>query len=64
VVAPIDVTALRAERERRRGHDTRAHFRAEIHDYARHGWLAPAGDTDITVESLNRRIAAAKNRLP
>ena len=28
VVAPIDIAALRAERERRQGHDMLAHFRS------------------------------------
>jgi len=64
VVAPIDIERLRSERERRRGHDTRAHFRADIHDYARHPRLTPAGSDPITIETLNQRIAAAKKRLP
>jgi len=64
VVAPIDIDALRRERERRRGHDMRAHFRAEIHDYARHARLQPAGSGDINIDQLNRRIAESKKRLP
>lgn len=64
VVAPIDIASLRAERERRQGHDMRAHFRAEIHDYARHPRLEPAGAGAISIEQSNRRIAAAKKRLP
>ncbi len=64
VVAPIDIERLRAERERRRGHDTRAHYRAEIHDYARRPQLAPAGPEAITIDGLNARIAAGKQRLP
>jgi len=62
VVAPIDIERLRQERQRRRGHDTRAHFRAEIHDYARRPALTPAGEETITIESLNARIDAAKRR--
>ena len=64
VVAPIDIDRLRSERERRRGHDTRAHYRAGIHDYARHERLDPAGSAGITIDTLNHRIAAAKRRLP
>lgn len=64
VVAPIDIGTLRAERERRRGHDTRSHYRAEIHDYARQQRLEPAGKGAISIEQSNRRIAAAKTRLP
>lgn len=64
VVAPIDIDTLRAERARRRGHDTRAHFRAEIHDYARRPRLEPAGPGAISIEQSNRRIAAAKKRIP
>lgn len=64
VVAPVDIDRLRAERERRRGHDTRAHYRAGIHHYARAERLDPAGDSDITIERLNERIATAKRRVP
>lgn len=64
VVAPIDIDTLRAERTRRRGHDTRAHYRAEIHDYARASRLEPAGPDPIRIEQTNARIAAAKNNLP
>ncbi len=64
VVAPIDIDLLRHERQRRRGHDTRAHFRAGIHDYARHERLEPAGAEPITIDTLNERIANGKKRLP
>jgi len=64
VVAPIDIAGLRAERERRRGHDTRAHYRAEVHGYAGQARLEPAGVDAIDIEQTNRRIAAAKKRLP
>src|SRR5688572_11579854 len=43
VVAPIDVSALRRERERRIGHDMRAHRRSEIHPFLKQGNLGPAG---------------------
>jgi hypothetical protein len=64
VVAPIDLDTLRAERARRRGHDTRAHYRAEIHDYARHRRLAPGGEDAVSIDRLDERIAEAKKRLP
>jgi hypothetical protein len=64
VVAPIDVGALRAERERRQGHDMRAHLRSEIHDYARQGYLPRGGRTKLTVENIGQRIADAKVNLP
>ena len=60
VVAPIDISALRAEWERCQGHDMRAHFRSEIHDYANRPYL-PKGDADtLCVESNKQRIKAAK----
>lgn len=40
VVAPIDLASLRAERERRRGHDMRAHLRSEAYRYLSTPWLA------------------------
>jgi formamidase len=64
VVAPLDVDRLRAERERRQGHDTRAHFRSEIHDYARKGYLEGAAGKAIDQSGLHERILAAKQRLP
>jgi predicted amidohydrolase len=64
VVAPIDIDRLRSERERRRGHDMRAHYRAGVHDYAGQSRLEPAGNGAIGIEQTNERIAAAKRRLP
>jgi predicted amidohydrolase len=63
VVAPIDLEALRRERQRRVGHDMRAHLRSEAHPYLRQGYLAPAGIGAIDAESLRARIAAAKKEL-
>ncbi len=63
VVAPINVTQLRAERERRVGHDLRAHVRSEIHSYLDQQHLAPAGSAEIGIDSLKERIAIAKRRL-
>ncbi len=63
VVAPIDLAALREARERRRGHDMRAHYRAEVHPYASAARFARAGSGAITIESNDARIAAAKRTL-
>jgi formamidase len=64
VVAPVDIDALRAERQRRRGHDMRAHLRSEIHDYARQGYLPRGGNAELSIEDIDRRIAAGKRKLP
>ncbi len=64
VVAPIDIGALRDARQRRRGHDMRAHLRTSLYPYARGEVLKPAQDaTRISVEELNRRIDDAKKRV-
>ncbi|MCK7592989.1 nitrilase-related carbon-nitrogen hydrolase [Pseudomarimonas salicorniae] len=64
VVAPIDIENLRRERRRRAGHDMRAHLRSAVHGYAQRDYLAPAGEAAISIDSLNQRIARAKERLP
>lgn len=65
VVAPIDLAALRAERQRRRGHDMRAHLRSEVYPYAAQPWLPRAADPrGISIEELGVRIAQGKARLP
>ena len=63
VVAPINVAQLRYERERRMGHDLRAHVRSEVHSYLDRQYLAPAGPDPISIDQLKDRIAAAKRRL-
>jgi formamidase len=63
VVAPIDIAALRAERQRRIGHDMRSHLRTEIHPYMRQSYLAPASGAPITGESLRRRIEQARSTM-
>ena len=60
VVAPIDLGALRAERERRRGHDMRAHLRTEAHTYMNAPIFSPAGSEVIDIASNNRRILAGR----
>jgi predicted amidohydrolase len=64
VVAPIDIARLRGERERRLGHDMRAHLRSEIHPYLATPRLAPAsaGETP-SIEGHEERIRDAKKRL-
>lgn len=51
VVAPIDIAALRYERQRRRGHDMRSHLRSEFHPYSKQSYLSPAAER---VESLSK----------
>ena len=60
VVAPIDVAALRAERARRAGHDTRSHFRSEAYRYARTPHFPPADAAPISIASLGERIATSQ----
>ena len=62
VVGPIDVPALRIERERRRGHDMRGHLRSEVHTYMNAPHLAPAGGCPAPDE-LASRIARSKGAL-
>ncbi len=59
VVAPIDIGALRHERERRLGHDTVAHSRNGLYGYLSAEKLKPATG-DISIESLSQRIRDAK----
>ena len=62
MVAPIDLEALRAERERRLGHDMRAHLRTEAYPYLNGPQLRPA-DGPISTENLEKRIRDSKSRL-
>lgn len=66
VVGPIDLAALRAERERRRGHHMLAHLRTEAYPSYRRpiypGALADGGAVP-SVEGNERAIEAAKRRL-
>jgi len=62
VVAPVDIAALRAERQRRRGHDMRAHLRSEAYDYARDGVMPRAIGAPIDLASLEARIAQGRAR--
>ncbi|MEM9530405.1 MAG: nitrilase-related carbon-nitrogen hydrolase [Pseudomonadota bacterium] len=60
VVAPINIAQLRQERERRRGHDLKHHTRSEAYSYLQQPGLKPAGQGEISIESLNRRIEAGR----
>lgn len=66
VVGPIDLAALRAERQRRRGHHMLAHLRTEA--YA--GYRQPLypgslseGTRQLSVQTTERAIAQARRRL-
>ncbi len=63
VVAPIDVDALRSERQRRVGHDMLAHLRTEVHPYLHRQRLSPAEAHPLTGETIRKRIQDAKNRM-
>ena len=63
IVSPIDVQALRKERERRQGHDMQSHYRAEAHPYASTPCMGPAASHPITVDSLRKRIDESPGRL-
>ncbi len=66
VVAPMDISALRHERDTRRGHHTLAHLRTEAYPvYGAHNYpprLDEAGAT-LSYERNNQLIDEAKDRL-
>jgi formamidase len=64
VVAPVDIDALRHERERRSGHDMRAHLRAGMYPYLGAERLSPAETHPLTNEAIDSRIRQGKQRLP
>jgi hypothetical protein len=67
VVGPVDVAALRAERERRRGHHMLGHLRMEAYEaYGRSiypGSLSK-GTARLSVEGNEQAIEKAKRQLP
>jgi len=65
VVAPIDLTALRHERETRRGHHMPAHLRTEAYPAYRAHQYPPAGAAAaaLSYEKNNEWIDAAKRAL-
>jgi predicted amidohydrolase len=62
VVAPIDIAALRQERQRRIGHDTRHQLRTELYTYMQDARLRPADKHPLTRESIEARIREARNQ--
>jgi predicted amidohydrolase len=64
VVAPVDIAALRAERERRIGHHMLAHRRPEAYRLAARPAYPPGGAAKpLTIEANDRATADAKARL-
>jgi hypothetical protein len=64
VVAPIDITALRHERQTRRGHHMLAHLRTEAYPaYRRHVYPPEGRDGALSYEENNARIDEAKESL-
>jgi hypothetical protein len=67
VIAPIDISALRHERESRRGHHMLAHLRTEAYPlYQRHQYppeLQPGASSHPSYEQNNRLIDEAKRKL-
>lgn len=59
VVAPIDISALRHERDSRRGHHMLAHLRAEAYPVYAHAQYPPAGQ-GLSYDGNVRRIDDAK----
>lgn len=62
VVAPVDLDSLRAERERRIGHDVRSHLRSEAYGYLQQPRFPAASPEDhpLDGESIRERIGRAK----
>jgi hypothetical protein len=67
VVAPIDISAVRHERQTRRGHHMLAHLRTEAYPvYGRHVYppgVARAGGRELSYEGNNELIEASKQSL-
>jgi len=67
VVAPIDISALRHERQTRRGHHMLAHLRTEAYPVYRESIYSPERANneikELTYEVNNRLIDDSKSRL-
>jgi hypothetical protein len=64
VVAPIDISALRHERQSRRGHHMLAHLRTEAYPvYATSKYPPRQSETPPTYEGNNALIDEAKSNL-
>lgn len=64
-MGPVDLAALRYERERRRGHHMTSHLRREIYERAR-GPIYPAGtaaDGPISVEQNETNMRTGRDAL-
>src|SRR5262245_13037437 len=62
VVAPIDISALRHEREVRRGHHMLAHLRTEAYPVYQQHQYPPETNVPLTYENNNQLIDEAKKR--
>ena len=62
VVAPIDIAALRAERDRRSGHHMLGHLRTEAYRSGRAPIYPRAGVKPPTIAGNERAIAQGKSR--
>lgn len=60
VVGPIDLAALRHERERRRAHHMMAHLRHEAYTSYRHASYPPGNGKPPTIALNNQRIEAGR----
>ena len=63
VVAPVDVSALRHERNVRRGHSMLAHLRTDAYPVYRERIYPPRANDELSYESNNDLIDEAKRRL-
>ena len=63
VVAPIDITALRHERDTRQGHQMQAHLRTEAYPVYREHAYPPAASSELSYERNVELIERAKARV-
>ncbi len=64
VVGPVDLSALRHERERRRGHHMLAHLRTEAYTgYSRSFYPPESAKTPPSIESNENRILTSRRSL-
>ncbi len=67
VVAPVDISALRHEREVRVGHHMPSHLRSEAYPVYNESFYAPGqltGKHDVTTDDTKKAIADAREKLP
>ena len=66
VVAPVDITALRHEREVRKGHNMLPHLRTQAYPVYNQTFFAPdqwTNETNLDTDKTNRAIEDARRRL-